>query len=107
MNNMCEYGTDCVHCGNRSLMDGLSPSASSDNIGGIVGGVVGGSLVPLLLCILWLCGVFARYGCPSPLKKHHPPRAEAPEQAPASAGVEVPNVKVEFESAPAQAQAPV
>lgn len=42
---------------------------SSSNTGAIVGGVIGGCFVPALLCILWLSGVFAKYGCPSPCKK--------------------------------------
>ena len=45
-----------------------SESESAD-VGGIVGGVVGGCFVPVLMCALWLGGVFAKYGCPSPIKK--------------------------------------
>ena len=49
------------------------PSTPPPNIGPIIGGVVGGCFVPVLMCILWLSGVFARHGCPSPLKKKPPP----------------------------------
>lgn len=34
--------------------------------GGCIGGIVGGSFVPLLMCILWLSGAFAKHGCASP-----------------------------------------
>ena len=46
------------------------------NIGAIIGGVVGGCFVPVLMCYLWLSGVFARFGCPSPLMKKPPPQGD-------------------------------
>jgi len=49
------------------------PVTSSDSDsgcgGGCVGGIIGGCFVPLLLLILWLSGVFAKYGWPSPFAK--------------------------------------
>ena len=46
---------------------------------GIVAGIVAGIFVPLLLCILWLSGFFARKGCPSPLatKRNDEPKFPA------------------------------
>lgn len=40
-----------------------------DNSGALIGGIVGGAFVPTLMFILWMGGAFAKYGCPSPLKK--------------------------------------
>jgi len=34
--------------------------------GGCIGGIVGGCFVPVLMCILWLSGAFAKFGCASP-----------------------------------------
>ena len=51
--------------------DPLRPrgSGSFSCDGGCVGGIVGGCFVPVLVCILWLGGAFAKCGWPSPLKK--------------------------------------
>jgi len=45
------------------------PSSSSGCDGGCVGGIVGGCFVPVLMCILWLSGAFAKFGCASPFVK--------------------------------------
>lgn len=63
----------------------------SSNLGGIVGGVVGGCFVPILLCILWLCGVFTKFGCPSPLKKPAASQQVELQQSPKAAGATQPD----------------
>lgn len=37
--------------------------------GALVGAIIGGCFVPTLLCILWLSGALAKYGCKSPFHK--------------------------------------
>ena len=64
---------------------------ASSNLGGIVGGVVGGCFVPILLCILWLCGVFTKFGCPSPLKKPAASQQVELQQNPKAAGATQPD----------------
>jgi len=64
---------------------------ASSNLGGIVGGVVGGCFVPILLCILWLCGVFTKFGCPSPLKKPAASQQVELQQNPKAAGTTQPD----------------
>jgi len=44
-------------------------SGSFDCDGRCIGGIVGGCFVPVLVCILYLSGAFARCGVPSPLKR--------------------------------------
>jgi len=48
------------------------PEASEGCGGGCVGGIIGGCFVPVLMCILWLSGVFTKYGCASPFAKKEP-----------------------------------
>ena len=38
-----------------------------------IGGIIGGCFVPVLMCILWLSGVFTKYGCASPFAKTKEP----------------------------------
>ena len=68
-----------------------SGNEASSNLGGIVGGVVGGCFVPILLCILWLCGVFTKFGCPSPLKKPAASQQVELQQNPKAAGATQPD----------------
>ena len=44
-------------------------SGSFNCDGRCIGGIVGGCFVPVLVCILYLSGAFARCGVPSPLKR--------------------------------------
>jgi hypothetical protein len=50
------------------------PSVRGDSgcDGGCIGGIIGGCFVPVLICILWLGGAFAKFGCPSPCAKKEP-----------------------------------
>ena len=61
-----DAGRLCTNTADSSS-DSSSDSSDSGCGGGCIGGIIGGCFVPLLMCILWLSGIFGPT-CPSPLK---------------------------------------